>query len=146
MVRVLQDIKFLIVYLKIFMKKLILPLACFITMHAMGQDSTKVKMKEWLWVLTLTEKYTEEKNWTKNDEDFVGEHFQRLTKMKNEGVVVLAGRTLTELNNTEGMGLVIFYAKDEKEALQFMIDDPAVKNKIMLARVLPYGIAINKCN
>jgi hypothetical protein len=41
------------------------------------------------------------------------------------------------------MGLVIFYAKDEKEALQFMQDDPAVKNKIMLAKALPYSIAIH---
>ena len=40
------------------------------------------------------------------------------------------------------MGLVIFYAKDDKEALQFMMDDPAVKNKIMLAKAHPYGIAL----
>ena len=43
------------------------------------------------------------------------------------------------------MGLDIFNAKDEKEALQFMMDDPAVKNKIMLAKVHPYGLAITKC-
>jgi len=59
--------------------------------------------------------------------------------------VVLAGRTELPLNNPEMMGLVIFYAKDEKEALQFMMDDPAVKNKIMLAKVHPYGLAISKC-
>ena len=76
----------------------------------------------------------------------MGEHFQRLIKKKNEGVVILAGRTQTELNNTEGMGLVIFYAKDEKEALQFMMEDPAVKNKIMKIKVLPYSIALNKCD
>jgi len=103
-------------------------------------------MKEWLGVLTLTEKYTDEKNWTKDDEAIVGEHFQRLIKKKNERVVILAGRTQTDLNNTEGMGLVIFYAKDEKGALQFMMDDPAVKNKIMKTKVLPYSIALNKCD
>ena len=43
------------------------------------------------------------------------------------------------------MGLVIFYARDEKEALQFMLDDPAVKAKIMQAKVHPYGLAISKC-
>jgi len=128
------------------MKKLVFVLSLFLTVQSFAQDSTKVKMKEWLGVLTLTEKYTDKKNWTKNDEAIVGEHFQRLIKMKNEGVVVLAGRTQTELNNPEGMGLVIFYAKDDKEALQFMLDDPAVKNKIMKTKVLPYSIALNKCN
>ena len=128
------------------MKATILFFSLFFTAQSFAQDSTKVKMKEWLGVLTLTEKFTDEKNWTKNDEDIVGEHFQRLLKMKNDGVVVLAGRTLHELNNPDGMGLVIFYAKDDKEALQFMMEDPAVKSKIMLAKVHPYGIAINKCN
>ncbi len=128
------------------MKNLILLTACFITIQATAQDSTKVKMKEWLGVLTLTGIYQEEKNWTEKDQAIVGEHFQRLVKMKNEGMVILAGRTELPLNNPDMMGLVIFYAKDEKEALQFMMDDPAVKSKIMLAKVHPYGIAINKCN
>lgn len=119
-------------------------MSLFLTTHSFAQDSTKVKTKEWLGILTLTEKYQVVKNWTKNDEDIVGEHFQRLTRYKNEGVVILAGRTQTEFDDTEGMGLVIFYAKDEKEALQFMMDDPAVKNKIMQTKVLPYGIALNK--
>jgi uncharacterized protein YciI len=128
------------------MKKLLFVFSLFLSFQIFAQDSTKVNMKEWLGVLTLTEKYTDEKNWTKDDEVIVGEHFQRLIKKKNEGVVILAGRTQTELNNTEGMGLVIFYAKDEKEALQFMSDDPAVKNKIMKTKILPYSIALNKCD
>jgi len=41
---------------------------------------------------------------------------------------------------------VIFYAKDDNEALQFMMNDPAVKNKIMVTKVHPYSIALNKCN
>ena len=106
-------------------------------------DSTR---KEYLGVLTLTDKYKDEKNWGKTDEAIVGEHFQRLIKYKNEGTVVLAGRTNYETNNPDMMGLVIFYAKDDSEALQFMMNDPAVKNKIMVAKVHPYSIALNKCN
>lgn len=128
------------------MKAFFFVLSLFTAAQSFAQDTTKVKIKEWLGVLTLTEKYQDEKNWTKNDEAIVGEHFQRLLKMKSEGVVILAGRTQTELSNTEGMGLVIFYAKDEKEASEFMMNDPAVKNKIMKSKVLPYGVAINKCN
>ena len=114
-----------------------------ITLSSFGQkDSTR---KQYLGVLTLTEKYQDEKNWSANDQAIVGEHFQRLLKFKKEGVVVLAGRTEYEVNNPDMAGLVIFEAKDEKEALRFMMEDPAVKNKIMLAKVHPYSVAINKC-
>jgi uncharacterized protein YciI len=106
------------------------------------QDSTK---KQYLGVLTLTEKYKNEKNWGKADEAIVGEHFKRLVKYKEQGIVILAGRTDYETNNPDMMGLVIFYSKNDKEAFQFMMEDPAVKNKIMLARVHPYSVAISKC-
>ena len=127
------------------MKKLLLVCACFITIQLVAQNDTKDK-KAWLGVLTLPEKFQDEKNWTAADQAIVGEHFQRLVKKKEDGIVVLAGRTDLPLNNPEMMGLVIFYAKDEKEALQFMMDDPAVKAKIMQAKVHPYGLAVSKCN
>jgi uncharacterized protein YciI len=127
------------------MKKLLILLFCCMGIHSMAQDSTKLKPKEWLGVLTLSEKYKDEKNWTEKEQAIVGEHFQRLVKMKNEGIVVLAGRTDLALNNPDMMGLVIFYAKDDAAALEFMMNDPAVKNKIMLAKVHPYGIAVGKC-
>ncbi|HET6721230.1 MAG TPA: YciI family protein [Chitinophagaceae bacterium] len=125
------------------MKKLVLLAVCFNTIQAIAQDSTK--KNAYLGVLTLTEKYKEEKNWTQTDQAIVGEHFQRLIKKKEDGIVVLAGRTELPLNNPDMVGLVIFYAKDDKEALQFMMDDPAVKNKIMQTKVHPYGLAITKC-
>ncbi len=127
------------------MKEFIFVCASFMALQLTAQDTTKAKPKEFLGVLTLTDKYKEEKNWTAQDQAVVGEHFQRLIKFKNEGVVVLAGRTELPLDNPDMVGLVIFYAKDEKEALQFMMDDPAVKNKIMQTKVHPYGIALSKC-
>jgi uncharacterized protein YciI len=109
---------------------------------AQAADSTQ---KTWLGVLTLTEKYKDEKNWTPSEQAVVGEHFQRLIKYKNEGKVFLAGRTELATDNPDMMGLVIFFAKDEKEALQFMLDDPAVKQNIMKTKVHPYGLALSKC-
>lgn len=119
-------------------------LLCSVCFASSGQkgDSTR---KEYLAVLTLTEKYKNEKSWTEKEQTITGEHFQRLLKYKTDGIVVLAGRTRYDLNNPAMMGVVIFYAKDEATALQFMHDDPAVKNKIMLVKVHPYEIAINKC-
>ena len=128
------------------MKKILFVTALFISVQVVAQDSTRVKMKEWLGVLTLVEKYKTESNWTQQEQATVGQHFQRLVKMKEAGTVVLAGRMDLPVNDPEMKGLVIFYAKDEKEALQFMMDDPAVKANIMLAKVYPYGIAVSKCN
>jgi uncharacterized protein len=110
-----------------------------------AQDSSKTTLKEYLGVLTLTEKYRDDKNWTNADQAIVGQHFQRLVKYKTEGIVILAGRTQYETNNPDMMGLVIFYAKDDAAAQTFMQEDPAVKNNIMLAKVHPYGIAVTQC-
>lgn len=125
------------------MKQLLTICCLLFALQITAQEKTKTP--QWLGILTLTEKYKDEKNWAKTDETIVGEHFQRLVKLKAEGVVILAGRTQLETSDPGMMGLVIFYAKDEKEAQQFMQDDPAVKNKIMLAKVVPYAVAINKC-
>lgn len=128
------------------MRKYVVVVTLFICLQSLAQDSAQIKPKEWLGVLTLTEKYQEEKNWTKEDQAVVGQHFQRLVKMKDEGIIILAGRMQLPTNDTEMKGLVIFYAKDDKEALQIMEDDPAVKAKIMQAKVYPYSIAVNRCN
>ena len=127
------------------MKYVLVLLFCMAGYSSFCQKTDSAK-KEYLGVLTLTEKYKEEKNWAKTDETIIGEHFQRLKKYKNEGVVVLAGRTNYQTNNPDMMGLVIFYAQDDTQALQFMMDDPAVKNKIMQAKVHPYSIALLKCD
>lgn len=125
------------------MKQLLALICIFFATQTTAQEKTKTP--QWLGILTLTEKYKDEKNWSKTDEAIEGEHFQRLVKLKNEGVIILAGRTQLETSDPGMMGLVIFYAKDEKEAQQLMQDDPDVKNKIMLAKVVPYGVAVNKC-
>lgn len=127
------------------MKALLVILLSCLAGSAKAQDTTKPKMKEYLGVLTLVEKYKSEQNWTPKDQQVVGEHFQRLLNMKKEGIVVLAGRTQYPENHKDMMGLVIFYAPNDKAAEEFMQNDPAVKSNIMLAKVHPYGIAI-KCN
>lgn len=110
-----------------------------------AQDSSNTKLKEYLGVLTLTEKYRDDKNWTNADQAIVGQHFKRLVKYKTAGIVVLAGRTQYETSNPQMMGLVIFLAKDDAAAQTFMQEDPAVKNGIMLAKVHPYAIAVSLC-
>ena len=127
------------------MKKILSFVFCCVALNGLAQDSAKTKQKEYLGVLTLTEKYKEEKNWTLTEQGIVGQHFQRLVKMKEEGIVLLAGRTSYEVNNPDMMGLVIFYADNDEAALKIMMEDPAVKNHIMLAKVHPYGVAVSTC-
>lgn len=130
------------------MRKLFLFLSVTISLNLFAQDTALIappkedKGKQWLGILTLTSKFQDDKNWTASDQAIVSEHFKRLVKLNKEGKVILAGRTQLATNDPNMMGLVIFYAKDEKEANNFMQNDPAVKNKIMLAKVLPYGIAV----
>jgi uncharacterized protein YciI len=103
------------------------------------KDSTK---KTFLGVLTLTDNYKDEKNWNAEAQGTVGQHFKRLVAKKNEGVVFMAGPTDYQVDNPNMMGIVIFYAKDEKEALEFMAEDPAVKKNIMKAKVHPFNLAV----
>jgi len=126
------------------MKKIIVLSFVILSLRSVAQEPAKPK--EFVGVLTLEDKYKDEKNWTEKEQGIVGEHFQRLVRMKKEGIVVLAGRTDLPTSDPNMMGLVIFYAKDDQEALSFMMNDPAVKNNIMKAKVFPYGIAINKCD
>ena len=109
-----------------------------------GQSADSVA-KTYLGVLTLTEKYTQVKNWTPSDQAIVTEHFNRLVKFKNEGVVIMAGRTQYQTDNPDMMGLVVFRARNNEEAERFMTEDPAVKNSIMKLKVHPYDVAIDRC-
>lgn len=127
------------------MRTLLILILFFVPFQSFAQDSTKVKKKEWLGVLTLTEKYKIAANWDAEAEKIGMEHYKRLLKMKTEGIVVLAGRMQIPINDPNMMGLVIFYAKDEQEAKDFMMSDPAVKSNIMLAKVYPYSIAVSSC-
>jgi uncharacterized protein YciI len=102
------------------MKLLFLFFCIIVLVNLSAQGTTKTKPKQWLAVLTLAPKYQDDKNCTKADEAMVDEHFKRLVHMNKDGVVLLAGRTQLESNDPNMMGLLIFYAKDEKEATEFI--------------------------
>lgn len=76
---------------------------------------------------------------TEKEIDSVSRHFQRLVRLKEEGVLVLAGRT------TEGdvTGIAVFYAETDDEAEAFMKEDPCIAEGVMTGKVEPFGIAIH---
>jgi uncharacterized protein YciI len=71
------------------------------------------------------------------DEAIIDEHFEYLKKALAERRLILAGRCL------DGeFGIAIFSAESEKQAEEFMKNDPAVKKGVMTAELHPFRIAL----
>lgn len=77
-------------------------------------------------------------NSTPDEQKTVGEHFRYLQNALKEGKVVMAGRVL----EAPWTGLVIFEAKDKRDAEAFMNGDPAVKAGVFKAVFHPFGLAL----
>lgn len=96
------------------------------------------KKLQFIYFLKLIPELIEDNNWTERENDIVERHFLRLQGLVKEGKVILAGRTL----NTDPEGIVILEVDSEEEATELMENDPAVKEKVMTARLLPYRVAL----
>lgn len=77
---------------------------------------------------------------TEAEEAIVGAHFAYLSDLTEKGVVKMAGRTDT--TGPESFGVVVFEAPDETDARAIMENDPAVKEGVMSAELLPFRIAL----
>lgn len=109
----------------------------------LAQETKKREPKQFIYVLKLTPRLLDEKNWTEQDNQIVGRHFRRLQQLHKEGRVLLAGRTLNESDPSQ-FGVVIFEAATEEEARAVMEADDAVKEKIMTAQLFPFSVALIK--
>lgn len=77
---------------------------------------------------------------TPEEAERVSAHFEYLKRLTGEGVVLLAGRTLTTAEDS--FGLVIFEVGDEEAARHLMERDPAVVAGVMQARLFPFRVAL----
>ena len=127
------------------MRSTLMALFCMMTLKMQAQIINNDSSKTYLGILTLAEKYRNDAAWDLAAQEVVQKNFVRLQELNKKGQVTMAGRTQYETNNPDMMGLVIFKAKNDNEALLFMQNDPAVKAGIMLTKVHPYAIAIGKC-
>jgi uncharacterized protein len=119
-----------------------LPLLLALCGAAAAQEAAQKKeTKQFIYVLKLTPRLLDAKNWTAQDEQIVGRHFRRLQQLHKEGRVLLAGRTLNESDPSQ-FGVVVFEAADEGEARRLMEADDAVKEKIMTAQLFPFSVAL----
>lgn len=77
---------------------------------------------------------------TQEEQDITIQHFNYLKDLMDQGTVVLAGRTIN--TDPSSFGIVIFVAEDDNAAKQIMLNDPAIKNRIMRGEIFPYRMAI----
>jgi uncharacterized protein YciI len=73
---------------------------------------------------------------TRFEEQVMGAHEEYLRQAAAEGRVSLAGYCLDET-----FELVVISAESDDAARRFMLDDPAVKNNIMMAELHPMKIS-----
>jgi uncharacterized protein YciI len=77
---------------------------------------------------------------TPEEAAIVSQHFDYLSRLVDQAVVVLAGRTLT--TDARSFGIVIFRSESDLEARSVVDNDPAVKAGVMRAELYPYRIAL----
>ncbi len=77
---------------------------------------------------------------TPDEDRIVTEHFHYLQRLTEEGVVLLAGRTLN--TDPSCFGIVIFVAESEEAARELVQNDPAVRASVFRAELFPYRVAL----
>lgn len=77
---------------------------------------------------------------TPEEEAIVSEHFSYLKGLMEQGILLLAGRTLN--TDESSFGIVIFKATSQADAHTVVNNDPAVRKGVMRAELYPYRIAL----
>ena len=96
-------------------------------------------VSEYIYIVRPTRSDMLKTGLTPEDEQVNSEHSDYLSKLADQGVMILYGRTQTADEDT--FGLVIFRAESEESAREIMENDPAVKKGVMRATMYPYRVA-----
>ena len=99
---------------------------------------------EFMYKLKLINRLLDDSAWTDKDEEIVSIHFKTLQNLTENGIVILAGRTIRK--DPSDFGIVILETESEDEAREHMKKDPAVKQGIMTAELYPFNVALVRSN
>src|SRR5437867_12475650 len=77
---------------------------------------------------------------TPEEEEIRTQHFAYLQRLTEQGVLILAGRTLTTDQDT--FGITIFTTNSDEEARVLMNNDPAVSRGLMHAKLFPFRVVL----
>jgi uncharacterized protein len=76
--------------------------------------------------------------WSEDDERIGEEHYEHLVQATEDGIVILAGRSLDGV----GPSIVVFEADNEEDARRFMEEDPFVAKGLFAASLHPFSAAL----
>jgi uncharacterized protein YciI len=94
-------------------------------------------MAEWIYFLhSPRENFAE--TMTEEEVEVWGLHFERFKRLLAEGVVVLVGPTLGQINT----GIAIFEAPDEEAARKLMEEDPVVAGGYARGELRPFRVSL----
>lgn len=77
---------------------------------------------------------------TPQETEIVSKHFAYLKSLRDNGTLLLAGRTSNSDSAT--FGISIFNAENDEAAQAIMQNDPAVQHGVMIAELYPYRMAL----
>jgi len=101
-------------------------------------------MEQFIYVIQPTRPVMLSEGSTHEEDQIISEHFDYSKSLTDQGVVILAGRTLNTDENS--FGIVIIQAATEDEAKEIVNNDPAVRQGVMRAELYPYRIALMNKN
>ncbi|MBD3366539.1 MAG: hypothetical protein GF405_00010 [Candidatus Eisenbacteria bacterium] len=78
---------------------------------------------------------------TPDEKRVISEHFEYLSGLADEGVVLLAGRTQSQ--TTDDFGLVILFAGSMNDAREVMENDPAVRDGVFVGDLFVYRVSLH---
>jgi uncharacterized protein len=77
---------------------------------------------------------------TEEESRIVGEHYEYLVRLREEGKLVLAGPSHVAIGDT--VGIAVYDVEDEAEARAILAADPAIVNGVMTGELRPLRISI----
>ncbi len=77
---------------------------------------------------------------TPEEDAVVGDHFRYLKDLTDQGIVLLAGRTLN--TDASSHGIVLFTADSPEHAQVLMENDPAVVAGVFRAELFSFSVAL----
>ncbi len=77
---------------------------------------------------------------TSDEDRAISDHFQYLQGLTEAAVVILVGRT--QNTGYSCFGIVILVTNSIEKARQIMVNDPAVKQRVMCAELYPFRASL----
>lgn len=98
--------------------------------------------KFYCYRLQLFPEYYDRRNWTDRELELIGVHFNYLEDLLEKKILYIAGRTVHEPMTDDDFGIAVLHASSEGEARSYMENDPAVKGKLMYAKLFEFSLAL----